>query len=52
MFDELLYEDENIVNERTRVKNLMDAYKQAFQVLAEVNMPKQSNMVPPTQSTA
>ncbi|TIA80272.1 hypothetical protein E3P81_03165 [Wallemia ichthyophaga] len=40
IFDELLYEDENIVNERNRVKNLMDAYKQAFTVLAEVNMPK------------
>ena len=30
--------------------NLMDAYKQAFKVLAEVNMPKQSSMVPPSQS--
>lgn len=51
IFDELLYEDENIVNERNRVKNLMDAYKQAFTVLAEVNMPKGATMVAPGASS-
>ncbi|KAL7414826.1 dynamin protein dnm1 [Mrakia frigida] len=36
LFAELLYEDEALVNERTRVKALLDAYKEAFRVLSEV----------------
>lgn len=32
MFDELLHEDEALVAERTRIKNLLQAYREAFQV--------------------
>ena len=38
LFAELLYEDETLVNERTRVKALLDAYKEAFRVLSEVSL--------------
>jgi len=38
LFQELLYEDEALVSERTRVKALLDAYKEAFRVLAEVSL--------------
>jgi dynamin 1-like protein len=30
LFGELLYEDEALVTERTRIKTLLDAYKEAF----------------------
>ncbi|BGP31553.1 Dynamin-related GTPase protein [Rhodotorula toruloides] len=36
MFDELLHEDEALVAERTRIKNLLQAYREAFQTLSEV----------------
>ncbi|NXD32188.1 DNM1 protein, partial [Spelaeornis formosus] len=36
LFAELLFEDEALVSERTRVKALLDAYKEAFRVLSEV----------------
>ena len=32
LFDELLHEDEALTAERTRIKNLLQAYKEAFQV--------------------
>ena len=38
LFAELLYEDEALVTERTRVKALLDAYKEAFRVLSEVSL--------------
>lgn len=38
MFAELLDEDEALVAERTRVKALLDAYKEAFRVLSDVNL--------------
>ena len=38
LFEELLYEDEALVTERTRVKALLDAYKEAFRVLSEVSL--------------
>ncbi|KAG8919114.1 Dynamin- GTPase protein [Tulasnella sp. 418] len=38
LFKELLHEDETLVNERTRVKALLDAYKEAFKTLSEVNL--------------
>ncbi|GAA5990800.1 hypothetical protein JCM10908_000022 [Rhodotorula pacifica] len=36
LFDELLHEDEALTAERTRIKNLLQAYKEAFQTLSEV----------------
>lgn len=38
LFADLLFEDEALVSERTRVKALLDAYKEAFKVLAEVSL--------------
>ncbi|KAK4685667.1 dynamin 1-like protein, partial [Tremellales sp. Uapishka_1] len=38
LFAELLFEDEALVTERTRVKALLDAYKEAFRVLSEVSL--------------
>lgn len=38
LFADLLHEDEALANERTRVKSLLDAYKEAFKTLSEVNL--------------
>ena len=38
LFAELLFEDEALVAERTRVKSLLDAYKEAFKILSEVSL--------------
>ncbi|WWC68780.1 uncharacterized protein I206_102715 [Kwoniella pini CBS 10737] len=38
LFAELLFEDEALVSERTRIKALLDAYKEAFRVLSEVSL--------------
>ena len=38
LFAELLFEDEALVTERTRVKALLDAYKEGFRVLSEVSL--------------
>jgi dynamin 1-like protein len=38
LFAELLFEDEALVTERTRVKALLDAYKEAFKVLSETSL--------------
>lgn len=38
MFSELLHEDETLVAERERVKSLLDAYRDAFRTLSEVNV--------------
>ncbi|KAL7419856.1 Dynamin-related GTPase protein [Cryptotrichosporon argae] len=38
LFADLLFEDEALVTERTRVKALLDAYKEAFRVLSEVSL--------------
>ncbi|KAK0552380.1 Dynamin- GTPase protein [Tilletia horrida] len=38
LFDELLHEDEGLTNERKRVKQLLDAYREAFGVLSSVNL--------------
>ncbi|KIM90252.1 hypothetical protein PILCRDRAFT_59903 [Piloderma croceum F 1598] len=38
LFADLLNEDEALVAERTRVKALLDAYKDAFKVLSDVNL--------------
>jgi dynamin 1-like protein len=38
LFAELLNEDEALVAERTRVKALLDAYKEAFKVLSDVSI--------------
>lgn len=38
LFAELLNEDEALVAERTRVKALLDAYKDAFKTLSDVNL--------------
>ncbi|KAG8800124.1 Dynamin- GTPase protein [Serendipita sp. 398] len=38
IFSELLHEDETLVAERERVKALLDAYKEAFKTLSEVNV--------------
>ncbi|WVO18052.1 hypothetical protein L204_105750 [Cryptococcus depauperatus] len=38
LFSDLLFEDEALVSERTRVKALLDAYKEAFKVLSEVSL--------------
>jgi dynamin 1-like protein len=38
LFDEMLNEDDTIVRERERVKALLEAYKEAFKTLSEVNL--------------
>ncbi|KAJ3901989.1 Dynamin central region-domain-containing protein [Lentinula edodes] len=38
LFAEMLNEDETLVAERTRVKALLDAYKEAFKTLSDVNV--------------
>ncbi|KAK0466706.1 Dynamin central region-domain-containing protein [Desarmillaria tabescens] len=38
LFADMLNEDESLVAERTRVKALLDAYKEAFKTLSDVNM--------------
>jgi dynamin 1-like protein len=38
LFADLLNEDESLVAERTRVKALLDAYKEAFKTLSEVSL--------------
>ena len=38
LFAEMLNEDETLVAERTRVKALLDAYKEAFKTLSDVNL--------------
>jgi dynamin 1-like protein len=38
LFADMLNEDEDLVAERTRVKALLDAYKEAFKTLSEVNL--------------
>jgi dynamin 1-like protein len=38
LFGDLLNEDEALVAERTRVKALLDAYKDAFKTLSDVNL--------------
>lgn len=38
LFGDMLDEDEGIVAERTRVKALLDAYKEAFKTLSDVSM--------------
>ncbi|KAJ7281990.1 Dynamin central region-domain-containing protein [Mycena rebaudengoi] len=38
MFTEMLHEDEGLVAERARVKALLDAYKEAFKTLSDVNV--------------
>jgi dynamin 1-like protein len=38
LFSDLLHEDESLVSERARVKSLLDAYKDAFKILSEVNL--------------
>jgi dynamin 1-like protein len=38
LFSELLNEDEALVAERVRVKALLDAYKEAFKTLSDVNL--------------
>lgn len=38
MFAEMLNEDEALVAERTRVKALLDAYKEAFKTLSDVSL--------------
>ncbi|KAJ7643287.1 Dynamin central region-domain-containing protein [Mycena polygramma] len=37
-FTEMLHEDEGLVSERARVKALLDAYKEAFKTLSDVNV--------------
>lgn len=37
-FQEMLHEDEGLVAERARVKALLDAYKEAFKTLSDVNV--------------
>ena len=36
MFDQLLYEDENLTKERKRVQALLSAYREGFNVLSEI----------------
>ena len=36
LFEELLYEDEGLTSERKRIKQLLDAYREAFNTLSEV----------------
>lgn len=38
LFAEMLNEDEALVAERSRVKALLDAYKEAFKILSDVNL--------------
>jgi len=38
LFAEMLNEDEGLVAERTRVKALLDAYKDAFKTLSDVSL--------------
>jgi dynamin 1-like protein len=38
LFSDLLNEDEALVAERTRVKALLDAYKDAFKILSDVSI--------------
>lgn len=38
LFAELLDEDETLVNERMRVKSLLDAYREAFKILSEISL--------------
>jgi dynamin 1-like protein len=38
LFSDLLDEDEALVNERTRVIALLDAYQEAFKILSEINL--------------
>lgn len=38
LFGDLLNEDETLVAERTRVKALLEAYKEAFRTLSEVSL--------------
>lgn len=38
LFTDLLNEDESLVAERTRVKALLDAYKEAFKTLSDVSL--------------
>ncbi|KAJ3743703.1 Dynamin central region-domain-containing protein [Lentinula detonsa] len=38
LFAEMLNEDETLVAERTRIKALLDAYKEAFKTLSDVNV--------------
>jgi dynamin 1-like protein len=45
LFEDLLYEDESLTAERTRVKNLLDAYKEAFKVSCLFARPSWRDMV-------
>lgn len=38
LFGELLHEDDSIVNERVRVKTLLEAYREAFKTLSEITL--------------
>jgi len=38
LFAELLHEDEYIINERQRVKALLEAYREAFKILSEISL--------------
>ncbi|KAJ6624865.1 dynamin protein dnm1 [Mycena sp. CBHHK59/15] len=38
LFQDMLHEDEGLVAERSRVKALLDAYKEAFKTLSDVNV--------------
>ena len=38
LFADMLNEDETLVAERTRVKALLDAYKEAFKTLSDVSL--------------
>ncbi|KAJ7089740.1 Dynamin central region-domain-containing protein [Mycena belliarum] len=38
LFQDMLHEDEGLVAERTRVKALLNAYKEAFKTLSDVNV--------------
>jgi dynamin 1-like protein len=38
LFKDLLNEDETLVAERTRVKALLDAYREAFKTLSEISL--------------
>lgn len=38
LFAELLDEDETLVNERARVKSLLDAYREAFKIISEISL--------------
>ena len=43
LFGELLDEDAALVAERTRVKTLLEAYRDAFRILSEVNLKSPSS---------